>query len=268
MQGVSCFERQPHGDVAGAGGVRMGDLEKCGGVRPPTDRGTRRSDPGTLHAGTTMPPASTKPADRILFIGNSFTARNDVPGMVAAMGAAGGRPMACRLISRGVAYLRMHWNKGEAGAAIRNGKFSSVVLQEQSTLPVKNAAKMHESVRLFDAAIRGAGARTVLYMTWARRHAPDSQRAITEAYESIGRELGAAVAPAGVAWERVLGAGGGPVLHDEDGSHPTLAGSYLAACVLFRTLAGLPAPERGADPEGLSAAEARLLRGAARAVVA
>lgn len=33
----------------------------------------------------------------------------------------------------------------------------SVVHQEQNTLPVKNAKRMHENVRLFDGAIKGAG---------------------------------------------------------------------------------------------------------------
>ncbi len=59
--------------------------------------------------------------------------------------------------------------------------------------------RMHENIRLFDRAIRDAGAKTALYMTWARRNAPESQRVITEAYESIGRELSATVVPVGVA---------------------------------------------------------------------
>jgi hypothetical protein len=36
----------------------------------------------------------------------------------------------------------MHRNKGEAQAEIARGKYDYVVLQEQSTLPVKNAARM------------------------------------------------------------------------------------------------------------------------------
>ena len=71
------------------------------------------------------------------------------------------------------------------------GGYDAVVLQEQSTLPTKNAARMHENVRLFDGAIATAGAKTVLYLTWARLNAPESQQAITEAYTGIGRELGA-----------------------------------------------------------------------------
>ena len=126
---------------------------------------------------------------------------------------------------------------------------------------------MHENVRLFDAAIRAAGARTALYLTWARLNAPQSQRAITDAYTSIGREIGATVVPVGVAWEQVLAAPDAPVLHDKDGSHPTPAGSYLAACVFLAALFDeSPAGADGA-PADLSAAHTKLLQRTARAAV-
>ncbi|MCI0455626.1 MAG: hypothetical protein L0Z62_01435 [Gemmataceae bacterium] len=128
---------------------------------------------------------------KVLFIGNSFTARNLLPGLIAQLAAARGQSLQHRLISAGGASLRQHWNAGAALKAIQEGPYDSVVLQEQSTLPIKNAKRMHENVRLFDDAIKAAGAKTILYMTWARLHAPESQQAITEAYTSIGRELDA-----------------------------------------------------------------------------
>jgi len=202
---------------------------------------------------------------RALFIGNSFTARNDVPGMIAAMAAGRGQRLTWNLLSIGGASLRTHWNRGEALLEIESGRFNTVVLQEQSTLPAKNATTFHENVRLFDAPVREAKARMVLYLTWARRHAPASQAAITEAYTSIGRELGAEVAPAGVAWERVLAEHPGIVLHDKDQSHPSLAGSYLAACVLYATLFG-ESPMGAAAPEGLDASDVKMLQRAAAGV--
>src|SRR5947207_836444 len=105
--------------------------------------------------------------------------------------------------------------------------------------------------------VRGTAPLKVLYLTWARRYAPESQQAITDAYASIGRELGATVVPVGEAWQRFLRKHDRPALHDRDQSHPTLAGSYLAACVflavLFREspvgidgeLPGLTAQDRG-----------------------
>ena len=199
----------------------------------------------------------------VLFIGNSFTARNDVPALVAALAAAAGTTMSHRLISAGGASLRMHWNKGEAPKAIREGGYDYVVLQEQSTLPIKNAARFHENVRLFDEEIKAAGSKTVLYMTWARQHAPESQKAIADAYNSIGDELGAIVVPVGLAWQNFLSKHDKPVLHDRDQSHPTLAGSYLAACVFLAVL--LKAKPLGIEsgPAGLDKQDMTALQNAA-----
>ena len=205
-------------------------------------------------------PASPRSELNVLFVGNSFTARNDVPGMVAGLAEGAGGRLDHRLISVGGASLRTHWNKGEAAAAIRDGRYDYVVLQEQSTLPVKNAARMHENVRLFDGVIRAAGANTALYLTWARRKTPATQAAITDAYQSIGRELGALVVPAGVAWQQFLAAHDAPVLHDRDDSHPTVAGSYLAACVFFAALFGRSPVGVGGGVEGVSAADAKRLQ--------
>ena len=203
----------------------------------------------------------------VLFIGNSFTARNDVPGLVAELAGARGHRLDHRLISAGGASLRMHWNKGEARRAIEGGGWDCVVLQEQSTLPIKNARRMHENVRLFHEVIAASGARTALYLTWARQHAPETQAAITTAYETIGAEIGALVVPVGVAWERFIREHRAPVLHDADKSHPTLAGSYLAACVFLAALFGESPVGVPADLERLSRAEVDALQETAWATV-
>src|SRR5438067_12250792 len=90
---------------------------------------------------------------KVLFIGNSFTARNDLPGLIAHLASARGKSLRHRLISAGGASLRNHWNAGEARKASADGRYDSVVREEQSTLLIKNARRMHENVRLFDAAI-------------------------------------------------------------------------------------------------------------------
>src|SRR4051812_45853779 len=96
---------------------------------------------------------SKKHPIRILFIGNSFTARNDLPGLIAGLARARGIDVETTLLSIGGASLRTHWNKGEAAAAIGKTKYDFVVLQEQSTLPIKNATRMSENVLLFDPVI-------------------------------------------------------------------------------------------------------------------
>jgi hypothetical protein len=213
---------------------------------------------------TTRPPAGPM---NVLFIGNSFTARNDVPGLVAQLAESRGRRLQHRLISAGGASLRMHWNKGDAQKAIGQGRYDYVILQEQSTLPVKNAVRMHENVRLFDQVIKASGAKTALYMTWARQHAPETQQTITDAYTAIAEELGAIVVPVGVAWLDFMRNHDRPALHDKDRSHPTLAGSYLAACVFLAVLFEESPVGIACDLKGLSQAEAALLQETAQAAV-
>ena len=196
----------------------------------------------------------------VLFIGNSFTQRNNLPGLIAKMAETRGKELRHTLISAGGASLRQHWNAGKAPRAIESGGYDRVVLQEQSTLPIKNAARFAENVRLFDPAIKAAGAETVLYLTWARAHAPESQQALTDAYTAIGAELGATVVPAGEAWRRFLAKYREPVLHDKDQSHPALAGSYLAACAFYAVLFEDSPVGIGAEVKGLSADHRTLLQ--------
>ena len=156
-----------------------------------------------------------------------------------------------QLISAGGTSLRTHWNTGRAAQAISTGGHDYVVLQEQSTLPVKNAKRMAENVRLFDEVIKQAGSKTVLYMTWARQHSPETQEAIIEAYNSIGKEVGAIMVPVGLVWQRFLAKHDRPFLYDRDQSHPSFAGSYLAACVFLAEMVNI-------DPVGIEVGGGRL----------
>src|ERR1043166_8972822 len=113
---------------------------------------------------------------KILFIGNSFTTRNNLPGLIAQLADSRGKKVEHRLIWAGGASLRMHWNKGEAQKAIQQTRYDYVVLQEQSTLPIKSPQRMHENVRLFDPVIKASGAKTALYLTWARQNTPEAQK--------------------------------------------------------------------------------------------
>ncbi|HZP85353.1 MAG TPA: hypothetical protein VFB54_00935 [Burkholderiales bacterium] len=199
---------------------------------------------------------------RLLFIGNSYTARHDLPRLIAEMAASATPPCSIEseLIFAGGASLRRHWNAGRALAAIERGGWDYVILQEQSTLPIKNRVRFHENVRLFDAAIRDAGAATALYLTWARAGSPMLQEAITRAVTDIADDLHALVIPAGVAWQAVLRDHPEIALHLPDGSHPTSAGAYLTACVFVATLLGV-------SPIGLAVPRALALEQATASVL-
>ena len=74
------------------------------------------------------------------------------------------------------------------------------------------------------------------------------ERAIEAAYGTVGDDLGIDVAPVGAAWAAARVEHPEIDLWQPDGSHPSAAGTYLAACVLYATIFG-------ASPEGLGAVE-------------
>ncbi len=195
----------------------------------------------TAGAGGPHPPGRSKPdrsPTRILFIGNSFTSRNDLPRLVADLAAAAepSQDVVTESIVAGGASLRRHWNAGLAQRAMTTTNWDYVVLQEQSTLPQKSPKRYHENVRLFAAEIAKRGAETLLYLTWSRQQVPLAQSQLTAAVEAIGAEVHARVVPVGEVWSALLHDHPQVVLYDKDGSHPSATGSYLAACTFVATL--------------------------------
>jgi hypothetical protein len=187
-----------------------------------------------------MPADPTAPPTRLLFIGNSYTSRNQLPRLLSDLAAAAEHPTRVEfdLIFAGGASLKRHWNAGIAQERLAKQSWNYVVLQEQSTLPVKNPGRYHENVRLFAPEIARRGAKTALYLTWSRQQAPETQDRITRAVEEIAAEIGAVVVPVGPAWHAAMARHVDIALYADDGSHPTAAGSYLAACVFLVRLFG------------------------------
>ncbi|HEU0119086.1 MAG TPA: SGNH/GDSL hydrolase family protein, partial [Bryobacteraceae bacterium] len=181
---------------------------------------------------------------RVLFLGNSYTYYHHLAGLVEGMArAAGGRPIEARSVTLGGATLEALYRETEALTILRGGKWDVVVLQEQSTLGVhihngdaviNLPAAFHTWARVWDTEIRAHGARTAFLQTWARRGRPEQQPHLNWSYASIAKELNAAVIPAGMAFQLADGI----ELYQPDGSHPSAAGSYLAACVAVQVLAG------------------------------
>ncbi|MGD0997376.1 MAG: DUF4886 domain-containing protein [Thermoleophilia bacterium] len=204
-------------------------------------------------AGLVCASCGSHPSTRVLFIGNSFTFIN---GGIDAQLAQLAPSCATSRIAVGGYTLEMHWNGGTAVQTIRSGHWTYVVLQEQSQLPVLNPTIFREYATEFNQAIEASGAKTVLLMTWQR---PDSVSEgvttanLAAAYRSLGAELGVKVAPAGVAFANALAERPDLVLTSLDG-HPTMYGTYLAACVVYATIfgrspVGIAYADRSISPE-------------------
>jgi hypothetical protein len=198
----------------------------------------------TRLAGASCGPIASTPCVRVLFLGNSYTYVNDLPAVFRDLARGGGRNVETGMVAAGGETLADHAASAESAAAIEGSPWQFVVLQEQSQVPSIESARvnqMYPAARSLVGVIRTAGATPILFQTWAHRDGwPDRglnyaamQAAIDDGYATIGGELGVAVAPAGQAWQATLREDPMIALWQADGSHPSLAGTYLAACVLY-----------------------------------
>jgi hypothetical protein len=211
---------------------------------------------------------------RVLFIGNSLTATNDVPALVQAMASSGGVKVECEACTLPGASLEDHWNDGTGRRLLAGGKWHFVVLQQgPSSLPQSQVHLRQWSTRWARAA-RQRGARPALYMVWPMEGQKNGFELVARSYRSAARASGSLLLGAGDAWRDVSRDAGAPALYLPDRLHPTPAGSYLAALVITQRLTGVKAgtiPPKLTLPGGrvleLPAEQARRLQQAAEKVV-
>jgi len=201
-------------------------------------------------------PAQVKTEPTILFLGNSMTYFNDLPTVFMNLSRSGGFAAEVYELTEGSYRLEYFADEtDEVGAqvydALKSYDWDYVILQEQSGISTIGAEEhMYPAARTLDSMIREANGESVFLMTWAYREGfslpllglefkntrEEMQTQMAQNYGDIAAELDALLAPAGIAFMRCSANYPEIELWDEDGNHPSPAGTYLAACVLYQVL--------------------------------
>ena len=186
----------------------------------------------------------------VLFVGNSYTSKNDLPKMFEELAASGGKVVYQASSTKNNSALFMHANLKKGIGKKTIGKIKSdsinwdyVILQEQSKMPITDSYYFSEGVGELIIQIETVNATPALYMTWGRRDGFEGQSFeemnsdLEFAYESEAEAWDALLLPAGSAWGKMMAKDRdfGLRLWDSDGSHPSYIGSYLNACVFYAT---------------------------------
>jgi hypothetical protein len=233
-------------------------LSACSG----SGGGSSAASPGPLPSGTAQV--------QLLFMGNSHTSVNDVPGMVAALVKAT-RPEKTVEAVTAPTWMSLEDRAKDAPslALLRSRAWKFVVLQAQD----------YSSSGLFLYPIDGAvslvgesrkvGAVPILFPEWPRLGINETQR-IYDLHLSIARQAPACVPPIPQAFDLSLARNPDIVLHAADGNHSAPAGAFLAALVIATTMTGV-APDTLPAITGFdidAATQARLRSVAAETVLA
>lgn len=201
---------------------------------------------------------------RVLFVGDSLTFVNDLPGMLVRV--ANSDPSApVRLQVRSVtapdASLSMLWDQGCALSRLKSEHYDVAVLQEHSYFWFPDMAESaREAAGRWIAAARTHGARPLYFEPWTDEGDSYSDKGdAPEAAQNNARVFGADIVRIGEAFAQARATGGAPDLLASDHHHPSEAGTWLAALVIFHGLTGEPTERTTWRPSAVTPDQAATL---------
>ena len=182
---------------------------------------------------------------RILLLGNSFTYYHDMPAMLSAL--SGWEVVAH---TRGGAWLDEHLDPAlELGAktlpALQNERWDYVVLQEHSKGPIVDQPRYLRSVEVLCRLAREAGAKPVIYASWAYKEDSPKLATMSMSYPAMDAALHASCLEAARANQALMADVGSAftstrhlleLYEPADDYHPTREGSLLIAYTLMQCI--------------------------------
>jgi hypothetical protein len=189
---------------------------------------------------------------QVLFIGNSYTQVNDLPTLFSELALSKGKHPFVGTKANGGFTFQNHVNDPATFIKIKEKKWNYVVLQAQSQEPsfpysqVTTATLPFAKILSDSIYANNYCSQPLYYMTWGRQNGDPQWDSINTFYKMNDRLRAgymrfmeaseASVAPVGIAWRYVRDTYPAINLYSSDGSHPSLEGSYLAACVFYASI--------------------------------
>ena len=223
---------------------------------------------------------------RVLFIGNSYTGANSLPSMVEDVAQSAGYAFANTALTPGGATLYQHTQNASTYTAMANQNWDFIVFQAQSQEPAfpwgqVNFQTLPYADELVDSARSIAPcAQPTFFRTWGRKNGDQWNCAafpplctyegmdslLHLRYRMMADSNDALLSPVGSVWLYIRDTDTTIELYTADESHPSLAGSYAAACTFF-TIFTREDPTLITDDKNLNPLVAATIRQATKTVV-
>ena len=185
-------------------------------------------------ASTAWAQAPAERPVRILFVGNALLGAGDIPGRVAKIAAATGRAATIDAVVNEGDALDEQAGEENVREALRRG-WDVVVMQQDAPSPERRGRFMAGAKRFADA-VRQAGAKPALFMSWPRGDRLQAFREAIAAHRDAAQATGALLIPAGEAWLRALGENRRLRLYAGEGATAAPLGNDLAAMTTYFAL--------------------------------
>jgi len=190
---------------------------------------------------------------KVLFIGNSYTGYNSLPTMVENVATSAGYSFSNSSLTPGGATLYQHSQNTSTYNQMASKNWDYVVIQAQSQEPsfpnnqvatqtLPYADQLVDSIRSIVPC-----AQPTFFRTWGRENGDQwncpyfpplctyegMDSLLHLRYRMMADSNDAYLSPVGSVWKYIRDTDSTIALYTSDGSHPSLAGSYVAACTFF-----------------------------------
>ena len=170
----------------------------------------------------------------MFFVGNSYTFANDGlwTHVKQLYDSVESDTLSVDAHTSGGATFKNHWGSQALLIQLESGNWDTVVFQEQSCMPVINPAVTYLYGDSLAWLTSSSGGEPAFLMTWARKKDPLMLEGLELGYSRMGNVHSSSVAPCGIAFDLIRR--GHPDIdpYAGDGAHPSVHGTYLAACVI------------------------------------
>lgn len=190
---------------------------------------------------------------KVLFLGNSYTSCNNLPLMVSEMAVSIGDELIYNSNTPGGYTMMAHSTDSTTLNLINANNWDYVVLQAQSRETSLEQEQMEKELFPFTESLSTEvrenckSSQLIFYMTWGRENGDTPNcfarpwvctyegmdDVIQKVYTDMARTNKAEISPVGAVWRELRANHPDIKLYSKDGSHPSLAGSYVAACTFY-----------------------------------
>jgi len=192
----------------------------------------------------------------VLFLGNSYTDVNNLPQLTYNVASSAGDTLIYDSNTPGGYTLQGHSSNQTSLTKIAQGNWDFVVLQDQSQRPSfpmsQVAVEVFPYAHILDSTIKANNhcGNSMFYMTWGRKNGDSYNCAawppvctyngmdslLHMRYMMMADSNNAVVSPVSAVWKYIRQNYPLIELYDMDESHPSLAGSYVAACCFYTAI--------------------------------
>ncbi|MEP2935465.1 MAG: SGNH/GDSL hydrolase family protein [Gilvibacter sp.] len=172
----------------------------------------------------------------LLFVGNSLTYFNDLPGLVGERASLEGIDIETTTVAYGNYGLEDHWNDGEIQTMIETFDYDFVIIQQGPSSQAYGRSSLIEYGGYIKEVCAANDTELAFFMVWPSLVYYHTFPGVIQNYTDAATLNEALLCPVGEHWRDVVDQTGDTSYYGPDGFHPSLEGSEIAAQIILQSL--------------------------------